>query len=162
MGVRRPPQLVPATCHQPTHSHPSTSPLGPVTKRTHLFSRVVNRCSKFHITAGLTDSKRQLSSLTPGAELQPYTADVEFSLHHLGNPHVVMEKPYEIQPLLQIKQPPMSVVEDLQGTSPKLKKAPPTTSTDCLAGHIGVVVSAVFAQSRGSWAERPPVRAKQG
>lgn len=97
--------------------------------------------------------------------MQPYTADVEFSLHHLGNPHVVMEKPYEIQPLLQIKQPPMSVVEDLQGTSPKLKKAPPrtpTTSTDCLPGHMGVVVSAVFAQTRGSWAERPPVRMKQG
>ena len=79
-----------------------------------------------------------------------------------------MEKPYEIQPLLQIKQPAMSVVtslEELQGTSAKLKKAPShgaTTSTECLPGHIGVVVSAMFAQTRGSWVDRQPMRTKQG
>ena len=148
---------------------PSPLTPGPVTKRTHLFSRVVNRCRKFHITAGLTDSKRRPSAPAPGAELPPYSADVEFSLHHLGNPHVVMEKPFEISPLLQIKQPAMSIVpsqEELQGTSPKLKgKAPPHGSpilTECLPGHIGIVVSAMFAPTRGSWNERSSVRAKQG
>lgn len=141
-----------STLRGTTHVFPVTPFGGPITKRTHLSSRMVNKSGKFHITAGLTDPKLSSSSLTQLPE-QSYSPDLTFSLHHLGNPHVLslLEKPLEVFPLVQIKQPSVPMATSESEHSPKAKQRAYVPPPDCLPGHVGIVTSAVFADSRGKW-----------
>ena len=141
------------------HCRDTISCSGAATKRTHLSSRVVNRSGRFHITAGLTAHSTSVS--------QPdiaYSSDMDqfASLQNFSNPHVasVLQKPLEIHPSLQIKQPVMSLItleDEATGSSPKMNRKGKSPAliypVDTLQGHLGIVCAATFASSRGTWKE---------
>ena len=84
------------------------------------------------------------------------------SLQNFSNPHVasVLQKPLEIHPSLQIKQPVMSLItleDETNGSSPKMNRKGKSPAliypVDTLQGHLGIVCAATFASSRGTWKE---------
>ncbi|CAM1308780.1 BCAS3 (predicted) [Pycnogonum litorale] len=160
-----------STVRGTTHIFPITPYGGPVGVRTHTSTKVVNRLSRFHKSAGLDDMQTNVSnpaggrnspilSNSPGSgsSIKGYEAHPSMLPYHstmttgrMGNPRLPpYPHPTVVSPLAQIKQPSILFPGMSNPSSPSLtSRGRSSSSVNTSCGNSFVTVASIFASSRG-------------
>ncbi|XP_014224043.1 breast carcinoma-amplified sequence 3 homolog [Trichogramma pretiosum] len=128
-----------STVRGTTHVFPVASYGGPVGVRTHSSSHVVNRQSRFHKSAGLSDDGARSHSPVSHAE-------IPLSIYPYTNPRLPpYPHPTIIHPLAQIRQP-SSLNHNSAQTTPRLQQRQRLHSDD--SATLPLKICACFAPPR--------------